>query len=160
MTDEKKEKDIYFMNEALKQAKKALGMDEVPIGCVLVHENTIIARGYNQVEMLHDATAHAEILCLSQAGAELNNWRLLNTTLYVTLEPCLMCAGALFSCRVKRLVYAADDLRVGSFGSWINILDKKHPMHELEITRHVLKEESSFLLKSFFDKTRKNKKTC
>jgi tRNA(adenine34) deaminase len=149
--------DTYFMQEALKEAHKALKNEEVPVGCVLVHERRIIARGYNQVEKLHDATAHAEILCLSQAGSELDNWRLLNTTLYVTLEPCLMCAGALFSCRVKRLVYAADDLRLGAFGSFMNVLEKKHPMHELEVTKHILKDESSFLLRSFFEKKRKQK---
>ena len=145
------------MKEALKEAKKAFEKEEVPVGAVLVHSGKIIARGHNQVELLQDATAHAEMLCLTVGAASLENWRLTGTTLYCTLEPCAMCAGAILASRVDRLVWAAPDIRLGANGSWIDLFKIKHPMHSLEITSGVLQEESSFLLKSFFEKTRKKK---
>ena len=112
------------MREALKEAKKAFEKDEVPVGAVLVHKNRIIARGHNQVELLQDATAHAEMICLSAGAEALGNWRLAETTLYCTLEPCCMCAGALLSARVTRLVWGAPDLRVGANGSWIDLFEQ------------------------------------
>ena len=147
--------DELFMREALKEARKAFEEDEVPVGAVLVHKNRVIARGHNQVELLQDATAHAEMLCLSVGAEALGNWRLTETTLYCTLEPCCMCAGALFAARVKRLVWGAPDLRLGANGSWIDLFQYKHPMHSLEITPRVLEAEAAELMRSFFLKQRK-----
>jgi tRNA(adenine34) deaminase len=146
--------DQFFMREALKEAEKAFEADEVPVGAVLVHENRVIARGHNQVELLQDATAHAEMICLTAGAAVLGNWRLANTTLYCTLEPCPMCAGALLASRVERLVWAAPDLRLGANGSWIDLFAQKHPMHSIEITGRVLEEESAHLMVSFFQSKR------
>lgn len=152
-------KDEQFMKEALKEAKKAFDKDEVPVGAVLVLDGRVIARGHNQVELLQDATAHAEMLCLTAAAGALGNWRLADTTLYCTLEPCSMCAGALLNTRVKRLVWGAPDLRVGANGSWIDLFKNKHPMHTLEITPRILEAESADLMRSFFQKQRE-KKEC
>ncbi|MCB1119429.1 MAG: tRNA adenosine(34) deaminase TadA, partial [Chlamydiia bacterium] len=127
--------DEKFMLEALKEAKKAYREKEVPVGAVLVHEGRIIARGYNQVEMLSDATAHAEMLCLTAAESALENWRLLKTTLYCTLEPCMMCAGAMLLTRIERLVWGAPDRRHGVDGSWLDLFTEKHPTHQIAITR-------------------------
>ncbi len=146
--------DFYFMKEALKEAEKAFFADEVPVGAVLVYQNKIIARGHNQVESLRDATAHGEILCLTAGAAYFNNWRLTDTTLYCTLEPCIMCAGAIINSRVKRLVFGAPDMRVGSCGSWVDIFAKKHPMHNVEVRKGIMEEFSSDLLKRFFVKKR------
>lgn len=151
------DKDNFFMLEALKEAKKAYDADEVPVGAVLVFENKIIARGHNQVESLKDATAHAEILCLTSGSAYFNNWRLNNTTLYCTLEPCIMCAGAIINARVERLVWAAKDVRMGANGSFINVFDKTHPIHNLIITNGILENLASELMKRFFQEKRKNK---
>ncbi len=147
--------DEYFMREAIKEAQKALEREEVPVGAVLVHENRIISRGHNQVEMLKDATAHAEMICLTSGASFLNDWRLKGTTLYVTLEPCLMCAGAIMASRVERLVWSAPDIRLGANGSWVDIFEKKHPMHEIKIESGILKEISSDLMVKFFQKRRK-----
>lgn len=151
--------DLIFMREALKEAQKAFEADEVPVGAVLVHENRVIARGHNQVELLQDATAHAEMICLTAGAGVLGNWRLADTTLYCTLEPCPMCAGAIFAARVERLVWAAPDLRLGANGSWIDIFAEKHPMHSIEITRGILEEEAAHLMVSFFQNKRKRGKT-
>lgn len=145
------------MKEALKEARKAFSQDEVPIGAVLVKDGKIIARGHNQVELLQDATAHAEMLCLTSAAGVLENWRLEETTLYCTLEPCCMCAGAIINSRVKRLVWGAPDSRVGVHGSWIDLFEKKHPIHNLEITPRILEAESAELMRSFFQKKRREK---
>ncbi len=147
--------DEFFMREALKEAKKAFDEDEVPIGAVLVKEGRIIARGHNQVELLQDATAHAEMTCLTAGAGFLENWRLADTTLYCTLEPCAMCAGAIIASRIKRLVWGAPDLRVGANGSWINLFEKEHPIHNLEITSRVFEAESADLMRAFFQKQRK-----
>jgi len=149
--------DERFMREALKEAKKAYEADEVPVGAVLVMDNTIIARGYNQVELLQDATAHAEMLCITSAESVLGNWRLSGCTLYCTLEPCAMCAGALLLSRVSRLVWGARDLRHGAHGSWINVFDKTHPTHTIEITTGVLQPFCEMPMKSFFQQKRKMK---
>lgn len=146
------------MLEALKQAWKAFLEGEVPIGAVLVKQGKIISRGYNQVELLKDATAHAEMLCITAGAAAVENWRLLETTLYCTVEPCCMCAGALLLSRVPRLVWGAPDIRHGANGSWINVFDKVHPTHALEIQCGVLQEPCTFLLKDFFQKRRNEKK--
>lgn len=149
--------DLYFMTEALKEAKKAFSKGEVPVGAVLVLNNKIIARGYNQVEMLKDPTAHAEMICITSGANYLNDWRLVDTILYVTLEPCAMCAGAIFSSRIKKVVWAAPDIRVGANGSWINLFDKDHPIHTVEIEKGFLEEEASALMKAFFQKRREKK---
>lgn len=142
------------MREALKEAKKAFSNEEVPIGAILVHENKIIARGHNQVELLQDATAHAEMLVMTMGASHLGNWRLLQTTLYCTLEPCCMCAGAMLLSRVGRLVYGGKDLRHGAHGSLVDIFSTPYPTHSLEITSDVLKDECVGLLQEFFRKRR------
>lgn len=146
------------MLEALKEAWKAFLKDEVPVGAVLVQEGRVIARGYNQVEMLKDATAHAEMLCITSGEATVENWRLAKTTLYATIEPCCMCAGAMFLSRVPTLVWGAPDLRHGANGSWINVFDKIHPMHTIAIRKGVLEEYATILLRDFFQKRRREKR--
>ena len=142
------------MGEALKEAWKAYLNDEVPVGAVLVYKQKIIARAYNQVELLQDATAHAEMLCMTAGEAALENWRLADTTLYCTLEPCAMCAGAMLLARVPNLVWGAPDIRHGANGSWINIFEKPHPMHSISIRTGILAEYCALLLKDFFQKRR------
>ncbi len=142
------------MREALEEAKKGALQGEVPVGAVLVHENKIIARAHNRVEELGDATAHAEVLCLKEGAKALCNWRLLDTTLYCTLEPCSMCAGAMILARVGTLVWGAPDHRHGAHGSWVDLLGRPHPIHQLEVRRGVLWEESGALLKEFFKERR------
>ena len=143
------------MLEALKEAYKAFEKDEVPIGAVVVKEGRVIARGHNQVELLRDATAHAEMLCISAAEAALENWRLLDCTLYSTLEPCAMCAGALLLARVPRLVWGAKDVRHGANGSWVDLFATPHPTHSLSITSGIWEAECGQLMKQFFQKQRK-----
>lgn len=149
--------DEKFMLEALKEAWKAFKAEEVPVGAVLVHKGRIISRGYNQVEMLRDATAHAEMLCITAGEDALENWRLLNTTLYCTIEPCSMCAGAMLLSRIPQLVWGAPDLRHGANGSWLNLFEKQHPTHSIEIRKGVLQEPCATLLKTFFQKRREEK---
>lgn len=149
------ERDESFMQEALLEAKKAFVEGEVPVGAVLVYKEKIIARAHNCVEQRKDASAHAELICLQQAAKNLDNWRLLETTLYCTLEPCAMCAGAMILFRIGRLVYGAPDLRHGADGSLFAILSQPHPIHSFSITRGVCEEESRELLQSFFQKRRR-----
>ncbi len=154
---ELKNDDERFMFEALKESWKAFKAGEVPVGAVIVKDKRVIARGYNQVEMLKDATAHAEMLCITSAESALENWRLLDTTLYCTIEPCSMCAGAMFLARIKYLVYGAQDFRHGACGSWINIFEKKHPTHEIQVKKGVLQDYCALPLKQFFQKRREEK---
>jgi len=149
-----KSDDERFMYEALKEAKKAYQKEEVPIGAVIVHEGHIIARGFNQVELLKDATAHAEMLCITVAENALDNWRLTNCTLYSTLEPCPMCAGAMLLSRIDTLVWGAPDIRHGANGSWINLFEKPYPTHTLKIRQGILKEWCERPMKAFFQKRR------
>lgn len=142
------------MLEALKEAWKAFKAEEVPVGAVLVKEGKVIARGHNQVEMLKDATAHAEMICLTAGEVALENWRLLDTVLYSTLEPCVMCVGAMHLTRISKLVYGAPDLRHGALGSRINLLASKHPIHQFEAHSGVLADLSKELLQRFFQKRR------
>lgn len=146
--------DERFMAEALKQAWKAFQAGEVPVGAVLVKEGHVIARGYNQVEMLKDATAHAEMLCITVGEAAVDNWRLAGTTLYCTIEPCSMCAGAMLLSRVPRLVWGAPDIRHGANGSWVDLFANPHPTHAMTIVKGVLQEQAAFLMKTFFQKRR------
>ena len=146
--------DEIFMSEALKEARKAFDSDEVPVGAVIVHESKIIARAHNQMKLLKDPTAHAEMIAITQAASYLANERLINTTMYVTIEPCSMCAGALVLARVKRLVYGADDPRTGACGSVFNIADNKKLNHRIKVTKGILEKECAGLLKGFFKKKR------
>lgn len=142
--------DEKFMVEALKESWKAFIAEEVPIGAVLVKKGRIISRGYNQIEMLKDATAHAEMLCMTSGSSAVENWRLADTVLYCTIEPCAMCAGAMLLSRVPRLVWGAPDIRHGANGSWVNLFDKPHPTHTIEVTHGVLQDYCSSLMKEFF----------
>lgn len=143
------------MREAIKEALKAYQEKEVPVGAVIVKDGTIIARGHNQVELLKDATAHAEILAITAAENAVDNWRLSNTTLYCTLEPCVMCAGAMLLSRVETLVWGAPDIRLGANGSWIDLFSHQHPLHTLKIRSRVLEEWCQQPLKQFFQMRRK-----
>jgi len=146
------------MREALAQARLADKNDEVPVGAVLVHNQRIIARAHNQVETLQDATAHAEMICLTMGSEALSNWRLLECTLYCTMEPCSMCMGAMFLSRIKRLVWGAPDLRHGANGSWVDLTRKPHPTHTLAITSEVLAPECAALMQNFFQRRRDAKR--
>ncbi len=146
------------MNEALKEAKKAYKANEVPVGAVLVYEDRIIARAHNQVELLQDATAHAEMIALTMGASALSNWRLTKTTLYCTIEPCAMCAGAMFLSRIQKLIWGAPDLRHGACGSWVNLFDKKHPTHSIEVIQGISSDPCSAILQDFFKMRRKNER--
>ena len=149
--------DEKFMLEALKEAWKAYQAKEVPIGAVLVHKGRVLARGSNQVEMLKDATAHAEMLTLTAGSAALENWRLADTVLYCTIEPCAMCAGALLLARVPLLVWGAPDLRHGANGSWIDLFAHKHPMHSIEVRKGILPDPCAMLMRAFFQEQRERR---
>lgn len=151
--------DVYFMGQALREARKAYAAGEVPVGAVLVRAGRIIARAWNQVEILKDATAHAEMLALSSAQEALGDWRLEKCTLYVTKEPCPMCAGAIVHCRPERVVFGCPDPKAGAAGSWINLLDANPPLnHRCEVSGNVLGDECLHLLQSFFREARERKK--
>jgi tRNA(adenine34) deaminase len=144
-----------WMRHALAEAQLALEKDEVPIGAVVVHEDKIIGRGHNQVESLNDPTAHAEIIAIGAACNFLNSWRLTDAHLYVTVEPCTMCAGAIVLSRIDRLIFGAKDPKAGACGSLYNIVQDGRLNHQVEIVPHVLEEECAQLLREFFDKVRK-----
>ncbi len=147
--------DEEFMQEALLEAEKAFEEGEVPVGAVAVYEGKIIARAHNSVESFKDASAHAELLCLREAAKVLDRWRLSGVTLYTSLEPCCLCAGAIFSFRIDCLVWGAPDIRQGADGSFISILSSPHPMHKVVIRRNILSEPSKNLMRAFFQKRRK-----
>ena len=142
--------DVYWMCEAIKLALQAQAAAEVPVGAILVYENQIIGQGYNQCIQTKDPSAHAEILALRQGALKLDNYRLNNTTLYVTLEPCAMCAGAMVHARIQRLVFAASDPKTGAAGSILNIIQDPRLNHRIQCTSGILGQESSALLKDFF----------
>ena len=146
--------DEYFMREALRQAQKAYAADEVPVGAVVAREGKIIARAYNQVELLKDATAHAEMLALTQAEAAVGDWRLTDCDLYVTKEPCAMCAGALVHTRIRRVIFGCADPSAGAAGSMINLLQMVTLNHQCEITAGILQKECAAMLQDFFRKRR------
>src|SRR5690349_8420935 len=135
--------DEKFMLEALKEAWKAFQKEEVPVGAVLVYKGRIIARGHNQVEMLKDATAHAEMLCITSGAAALEGWRLADTKLYCTIEPCSMCAGAMFLSRLTELIWGAPDLRHGANGSWVDLFNVKHQIHNIAVRKGILEQYCS-----------------
>lgn len=149
--------DAHYMREALRMAQKAGRQDEVPIGAVIVHQGTIIGRAWNQVETLKDATAHAEMLALTQAESALEDWRLADCDLYVTKEPCPMCAGAIVHCRIRRVIFGCGDPKGGGAGGFWNLLQAPNLNHRCEITPGILAEESVSILKAFFAEARKRK---
>src|SRR5579871_3311880 len=146
--------DHYFMGEALRQAAHAYAAEEVPVGAVVVREGRIIARAYNQVELLKDATAHAEMLAITQAEGLVGDWRLTDCTLYVTKEPCPMCAGAIVHVRLARVVFGASDPKGGGAGGIMNIVQHPSLNHRCEITAGVREAECRALLQSFFTEQR------
>jgi len=143
-----------FMRQALNEALAAYEKDEVPVGAVIVHEGRIIARAHNQRELLKDPTAHAEMIAITQAAAALENWRLTGATIYVTLEPCAMCAGAMVLARLDRLVYGTDDPKAGACGTLYNIVQDSRLNHRLEVTTGILADQCAETLRSFFAKRR------
>jgi len=147
--------DILWMQHAIKLAQHAESVGEVPVGAVIVKDNKIVAEGWNQPISGNDPTAHAEVIALRAAAKELENYRVIDTTLYVTLEPCAMCAGALIHARVKRVVFGAADPRTGAAGSVFDILNTKKLNHAVEVEQGVLEQECAQLLKLFFKKKRK-----
>lgn len=146
--------DEFFMQQALLEAEAAYAKGEVPVGAVLVYAGKIIARAHNLVESRSDASAHAELLCLQGAANALGNWRLLGATLYCTLEPCLLCAGAMHLFRIEALITAAPDLRQGVHGSWIDLKQHTHPIHQFAIRTGVLASEAAALMQRFFREKR------
>ena len=143
------------MRAALGEAARALEEGEVPIGCVIIHDGVIVGRGHNQVERLQDATAHAEILAIGAASTTLGSWRLSECTLYVTLEPCAMCAGAIVLARIGRVVYGAFDPKAGACGSVLSVLDEPRLNHQPAVTSGVLATEAGGLLTEFFEMKRR-----
>ena len=150
--------DYYFMGEALRQAVRAYEEEEVPVGAVVVRTERIIARAHNQVELLKDATAHAEMLAVTQAEEVIGDWRLNDCTLYVTKEPCPMCAGAIVHARVTRVVFGAPDPKAGAAGGVMNLLQYPTFNHRCVITRGVREQECRALLQNFFLEQREKKK--
>ena len=148
------ELDETFMQEALRLAEKARTADEVPVGAVVVRDGRIISRGYNQVELLKDATAHAEMLALTAAEAAVGDWRLTDSDLYVTKEPCPMCAGALVHTRIRRVIFGCTDIRAGAAGTVMNLLQHDALNHRCQITSGVLESECASILQDFFRKKR------
>ena len=143
-------RDEYFMRLALREAERALEHDDVPIGAVIVHDGEVIAAARNERELRGDPTAHAEVLALREASTHLGTWRLLDTALYVTLEPCAMCAGAIVLARLPRVVYAADDPKAGAAGSVLDVLAEPRLNHRPVVARGLLADESAELLRAFF----------
>src|SRR5438093_8357688 len=146
--------DEAFMREALRQAQKAYEADEVPVGAVVVRAGKIIGRACNQVELLKDATAHAEMLALTQAEAAVGDWRLIDCDLYVTKEPCAMCAGALVHTRIRRVIFGCTDPSAGAAGSVINLLQMPTLNHRCDIAAGVLQDECATILQDFFRRRR------
>jgi tRNA(adenine34) deaminase len=142
--------DEQGMRAALREARASAEADEVPVGCVIVHDGIVVGRGHNQVEGLHDATAHAEILAIGAASTALQSWRLHECTLYVTLEPCSMCAGAIVLARLGRLVYGAADPKAGGCGSVTDVIHEPRLNHRVDVTTGVLAEECGDVLREFF----------
>jgi len=147
--------DEEGMRAALREARASGEADEVPIGSVIVHDGVIIGRGHNQVEALHDATAHAEIVAIGAASDALQSWRLIDCTLYVTLEPCAMCAGAMVLSRLTRLVYGAVDPKAGACGSVLDVIHEPRLNHRVQVTAGILAPECGELLTSFFARRRR-----
>ena len=150
--------DEKYMKEAIKQAKKAYAIDEVPIGCVIVYKDKIIGRGYNRRNIDKNTLAHAETQAIRKASKKMDDWRLEDCTLYVTLEPCQMCSGAIVQARIKRVVVGCMNSKAGCAGSIINLLQMDEFNHQVELTTGVLEEECSQMMKQFFKELRAKKK--
>lgn len=149
---------VKFMRAALREAKKAYALDEVPIGCVIVQEHKIIARGYNRRNTDKNTLAHAELSAIKKASRKTGDWRLEDCTMYVTLEPCQMCAGAIVQSRMKEVVIGCMNVKAGCAGSVLNLLQMAEFNHQVEITKGVLEEECSGMLSQFFRELREKKK--
>lgn len=150
--------DTYFMNLALAQAKRAEELDEVPIGAVVVYENQVIAQGYNRREVDNDPAGHAEFIAMKQASEKLGVWRLSGCTVYVTLEPCLMCAGLMYQARIDRCVYGAADPKAGALGSLYSVNEDDRLNHTFDVTSGVCSQECAAVLRTFFQNKRKRNK--
>lgn len=157
-TDEQKKTDEKYMRQAIVQARKAFKLDETPIGCVIVHDGKVIGRGYNRRNTDKSPLAHAEITAIRKASRKLGDWRLEECTLYVTLEPCQMCAGAIVQSRIPRVVVGCMNPKAGCAGSVLNLLDVKAFNHQAELATGVLEEECSALMTGFFKELREKKK--
>lgn len=153
-----KKADEKYMRQALRQAKKAYDLNETPIGCVIVHHGKIIGRGYNRRNTDKNPLAHAEITAIRKASRKMGDWRLEECTLYVTLEPCQMCAGAIVQSRVTRVVVGCMNPKAGCAGSILNLLDMKEFNHQVQLETGVLEEECSMLMKTFFKELRMKQK--
>lgn len=156
--DQQAKLDLVFMQRAFELAQQAEQHDEIPVGAVVVYQGKIIGEGFNQSIMLNDPSSHAEMNAIRQAGLFLNNYRLLDCTLYVTLEPCPMCAGLLVHSRIQRLVYGCSDLKTGAAGSAFNLVSNPQLNHQVDIGANVMQEACSQLLSAFFKRRRKEKK--
>lgn len=152
------EKEIKFMKEAIKEAKKALLIDEVPIGCVIVKDNKIIARGHNVRESKNSPIGHAEIEAINKASKKLKSWRLEGCDIYITLEPCIMCSGAIIQSRIENIYFGASDPKGGALISSINVLDAKNINHHPKVHEGILKDECSSLISDYFKNKREEKK--
>ena len=150
------DKDIKYMLLAIEEAEKAAFEDEVPVGCIIVKNDTVIASSHNLRDKNADPTGHAEIIAIREAAKKLGDWQLIDCDLYVTIEPCIMCAGTIIQSRIKRVIYGASDLKGGAFGSSINVLNAKDINHRPEIICGVLEEECSAIIKNYF-KEKRNK---
>ncbi|MFC0180601.1 tRNA adenosine(34) deaminase TadA [Thorsellia kenyensis] len=158
LADENVNLDSYWMQKAYEQALIAQSLNEIPVGAVLVADNALVAAGYNQMILSHDPSAHAEVIALRKAGQNIKNYRFLETTLYVTLEPCIMCAGTLIHARVKRVVFGAYDMKTGAAGSFIDIFTQENLNHYIEVQGGVLQAQCQQLLSDFFKRRRKERK--
>ena len=158
-SDMKMNEDEKYMRMAIEEAIKAEDIGEVPIGAIIVHESNVIASGYNVRESKQRTLSHAELIAIDEANEKIGSWRLEDCTLYVTLEPCPMCAGAIVQSRIKRVVYGASDQKAGCAGTLMNLLNDKRFNHQVEVTKGVLEKECSELLTNFFRKLRESKRT-
>lgn len=156
--EEIEKKDYEFMREAIKQAKRAIKIKEVPIGCVIVQNGTIIARGYNKRNIKKNTLAHAELIAIHKASKVTGDWRLEDCTMYVTLEPCQMCAGAIVQSRMKRVVIGSMNPKAGCAGSVLNLLNMDTFNHQVEIKQGIMEKECTNILQSFFKGLREEKK--
>jgi len=158
INDDQSALDNRFMQHAYALALEAEKHNEIPVGAVVVHQGIVIGEGFNQSIMLNDPSSHAEMNAIRQAGNHLNNYRLIDCTLYVTLEPCPMCAGLLVHSRIGRLVYAAPDLKTGATGSVFNLVNNQALNHQIPVTSNIMQKECSQLISNFFKRRRKEKK--
>ena len=158
LTPEERRIHEKYMDKAIAQAKRAYANGDVPIGCVIVHDDRIIARGFNKRNLKKTTLAHAEILAIEQASKKLGDWRLEDCTMYITLEPCQMCAGAIVQARMGRVVIGAMNPKAGCAGSILNLLEMSEFNHQVNVERGVLEKECSTMLSEFFKKLRKQKK--